>query len=187
MGDTLSYGWRNIFKESAGLLAIMGFIGIAGGSVLGTIEETLLIYPVLLFLVPILNGVGGNLGAVLGSRISSAIHTGKIEPSFADQELKENMWVMIGMGFFVFFAFGIGMAIANLFLNFGVTSFQILTVIIGAGFITIFAITLITTAVSLWSHYRGLDPDNVVIPVETTLCDFIGVVTLAFMVWLVIM
>jgi len=63
---------------------------------------------------------------------------------------------------------------------------QIFTVIIGAGFITILSITLITAAVSLWSHHKGLDPDNIVIPVETTLCDFIGIITLAMMVWLVI-
>lgn len=187
MGDTLTYHWKNIFKESAGLLALMGFIGVVGGSVLGTIEETLLIYPVLLFLVPILNGVGGNLGAILGARVSSAFHTGRIEPNFIDKELRENIWLMVGMGFFVFFAFGLGMAITNFFLDFGVTSLQIFTVIIGAGFITILSITLITTVVSLWSYHKGLDPDNIVIPVETTLCDFIGIISLALMVWLVIM
>lgn len=183
----MKYHWKNIFKESAGLLALMGFIGVVGGSVLGTIEETLLIYPVLLFLVPILNGVGGNLGAVLGARVSSAIHTGKIEPIFTDEELRENILVMMSMGFFVFFVFGIGMAGANFLLDFGVTSFQIFVIIIGAGFITILSITLITAAVSLWSYHKGLDPDNIVIPVETTLCDFIGIISLAFMVWLVIM
>ena len=182
----MTYHWKNIFKESAVLLAMMGFIGVAGGSVLGTIEETLLIYPVLLFLVPILNGVGGNLGAVLGARVSSAIHTGKIEPTFTDEELRENIVLMIGMGFFVFLVFGIGMSIANIFIDFGINTMQIFTVIIGAGFITIISITLITAAVSLWSHHKGLDPDNIVIPVETTLCDFIGIITLAMMVWLVI-
>ncbi|MFP4142758.1 MAG: magnesium transporter [Candidatus Natronoplasma sp.] len=183
----MNYSWKNIFKESAGLLAIMGVIGITGGSVLGTIEGTLLIYPVLLFLVPILNGVGGNLGAILGARVSSAVHTGKIKPEMGDEELKENMWIMMAMGFFVFFLLAIGIAIANIFLNFGVRSLQIFTVIIGAGFITVFLITLITVGVSLWSYHKGLDPDNVVIPVETTLCDFIGILTLALMVWLVIM
>ncbi|MBS3781071.1 MAG: magnesium transporter [Candidatus Thermoplasmatota archaeon] len=187
MVDTLTYSWRKIFKESAGLLAIMGVIGITGGSVLGSIEETLLIYPILLFLVPVLNGVGGNLGAVLGARISSAIHTGKIEPELYDVELRDNMLVMMAMGFFVFFVFALGMAIANIFLNFGVSSLQIFTVIIGGGFITVFLITLITVGVSLWSYHKGLDPDNIVIPVETTTCDFIGIMTLAFMVWLVIL
>ncbi|MEF8835698.1 MAG: magnesium transporter [Candidatus Thermoplasmatota archaeon] len=183
----MTYHWENIFKESAGLLAMMGFIGIVGGSVLGTIEETLLDISVLLFLVPILNGVGGNLGAVLGARISSAIHTGRIEPTFTDKELLENIWVMIAMGFFVFFALGLGMALANIFIDFGVTSVEIFTIIIGAGFITVLSITIITVVVSLWSYHKGLDPDNIVIPVETTLCDFIGIITLALMTWLVIM
>lgn len=183
----MNYDWKNIFKESAGLLGMMGVIGIAGGSVLGTIEETLLVYPVLLFFVPILNGVGGNLGAVLGSRIGSALHTGRIEPNFTDQDLRENILLMIGMGFFVFFVFGLGMTITNFFINFGVTSLEMFKVIIGAGFITVFSISFITAGVSLWSYNRGLDPDNIVIPIETTLCDFIGIITLAFMVWLVIM
>ncbi|MEF8873930.1 MAG: magnesium transporter [Candidatus Thermoplasmatota archaeon] len=165
---------------------MMGVIGVTGGFVLGSIEETLLIYPVLLFLVPILNGVGGNLGAILGARISSSLHTGRIGSTFKDEELQENIWIMIGMGFFVFFVFGVGMAIGGFVLDFGVTSLQIFTVIIGAGFITIFSITLITVGVSLGAYHRGLDPDNIVIPVETTLCDFIGIISLALMVWLVI-
>ncbi|MFW5945423.1 MAG: magnesium transporter [Candidatus Natronoplasma sp.] len=182
----MTYHWRNIFKESAGLLALMGSIGVVGGSVLGTIEDSILFYPVLLFLVPILNGVGGNLGAVLGARISSAFHTGRIEPTLTDEELRENVWLMIVMGFFVFFVFGLCMAIANYFIDFRVTSLEIFTVIIGAGFITSLSITLITTVVSLWSYHKGLDPDNIVIPVETTLCDFIGIISLALMVKLVI-
>ncbi len=183
----MSYHWKNIFKESAGLLALMGLIGVAGGFVLGSIEETLLIYPILLFLVPILNGVGGNLGAVLGARVSSSLHTGRISSTFKDEELQENIWVMMGMGFFVFFILGIGVVSAGYLFDLGVTSLQIFVVIIGAGFITIFSITFITVAVSLWAYHKGLDPDNIVIPVETTLCDFIGIVSLALMVWLVIM
>ncbi len=181
-----SYHWKNIFKESAGLLALMGFIGVAGGFVLESIEDTLLIFPILLFLVPVLNDVGGNLGAVLGSRICSALHTGRIDPTFKDEEMQKNIWLMMGLGFLVFFLFGLAVAIASVFFEFGVSPLHIFVIIIGAGFITIFLITIITVAVSLWAYHKGLDPDNIVIPVETTLCDFIGIVTLAMMVWLVI-
>ncbi len=182
-----SYNWKNIFKESAGLLALMGFIGVAGGFVLESIEEVLLAAPILLFLVPILNDVGGNLGAVLGARISSSLHTGEIDSTFKDKELQENVWMMMAMGFLVFFLFGLVVALTSFFLGFGITPLNIFTIIIGAGFITIFSITLITTVVALWAYHKGLDPDNIVIPVETTLCDFIGIITLALMVWLVIM
>ncbi len=182
----MSYEWEDIFKESAGILALMGFIGVAGGFVLESIEDQLLDAVILLFLIPILNDVGGNLGAVLGARVSSALHTGRITPSFADEELKENIWLMMGLGFLVFFLFGSAMFTVGFFIPLGLEASEIFTIVIGAGFITIFLITIITTVVALWAFKKGLDPDNIVIPVETTLCDFIGVVTLALMVWLVI-
>jgi len=183
----MSYSWREIFKQSAGILALMGFIGVGGGFVLESIEDQLLDAVVLLFLIPILNDVGGNLGAVLGARVSSSLHTGEISPSFGDSEYKENIWVMMALGFLVFFLFGLAMFTVGFFIPLGLEASEIFIIVIGAGFITIFSITLITGLVALWAFKKGLDPDNIVIPVETTLCDFIGVVTLALMVWLVIM
>ncbi len=182
----MSYNWKEIFRESAPLLALMGFIGVAGGFFLEGIEDELLEFTVLLFLIPIINDVGGNLGAVLGARLCSALHTGKIPSDFKDKEFQENVWVMMGLGLFVFFIFGLGMGIVSFLPFIELTFTQIFTIVIGAGFITTFLISLITALVSLWSFKKGLDPDNIVIPVETTLCDFIGVVTLAMMVILVV-
>ncbi len=182
----MSYEWRSIFRESALLLALMAFIGVAGGYILESVEEQLILFPVLLFLVPIINGIGGNLGAVLGARISSALHTGQMDSSIKDPELRENMLFMMLMGGIVFLSLAVGVSLSGFTLPLGITPLKIFIIIIGAGFITIVSITLITVATSLWAYHKGLDPDNIVIPVETTACDFIGIISLVFMIWMVI-
>ncbi len=182
----MRYHWKNIFKESAGLLALMAFIGIAGGHVLESIEEELILFPVLLFLVPILNGVGGNLGAVLGARLSSGLHTGYIESDMFDDEVKDNLLITLLMGVFVFGGLALGVSLSSLTLPLGLTFLQLLYIILGAGAITTVSITFITVFTTLYSYKVNLDPDNIVIPIVTTACDFIGIVALVFMIWLVI-
>ncbi|MFO8108968.1 MAG: magnesium transporter [Thermoplasmata archaeon] len=182
----MRYHWKNIFKESAGILALMAFIGIAGGHVLESIEGELILFPILLFLIPILNGVGGNLGAVLGAKLSSGLHAGFIYPDFFDQEIKENLWLTITMGAMVFTGLAIGVSVSSFALPFGLTFAQLLLIILGTGGITTTSITFITVFTTLYSYNKNMDPDNVVIPIVTTVCDFIGIVALVFMIWLVI-
>ncbi len=182
----MNYHWKNIFKESAGILALMAFIGIAGGHVLGAIEEDLLLYPILLFLVPILNGVGGNLGAVLGARLSSGLHAGYLDASYDDREVIENLMITLLMGGMVFIGLAVGVSLSSLALPLGLDFIQLLAIILGAGVITTVSITFITVFTTLYSYNKNMDPDNVVIPIVTTACDFIGIVSLVFMIWLVI-
>ncbi len=182
----MKYHWKNIFKESAGILALMAFIGIAGGHVLESIEEQLILFPILLFLVPILNGVGGNLGAVLGARLSSGLHTGYIEADYLDEEVKENLLMTLLMGGMVFGGLAIGVSLSSFAIPLGLTFIQLILIVLGAGVITTVSITFITVFTTLYSYNKNMDPDNVVIPIVTTACDFIGIVALVFMIWLVI-
>lgn len=182
----MKYCWKNIFKDSAGLLLFMAFIGITGGHVLESFKDNLILFPILLFFVPILNGVGGNLGAILGSRLSSGLHTGYIEVDLFDEEVKENLFIISLIGCMIFSGLAIGISLSSLALPLGLKFTQILIIILGAGLITTLSVTFITVFTTLYSYSKNIDPDNVVIPIVTTASDFIGIVTLVFMIWLVI-
>lgn len=183
----MRYDWKKIFKESYPLLTITAFIGIAGGQILNSIESLLIEIPVLLFLIPVINSVGGNLGTVLGARISSGLHSGYIRSELRDKEMKENMLISFLIGVTIYTTLTLGMVATSTNISLGLLVIELMMVILGTGLILTISIILLTVFVSVWSYRKKLDPDNVVVPVITTCGDFIGIGSLLFMIWMVIM
>jgi len=167
-------------------LILMAFIGILGGQVLHSIEEYLLTFPVFLFLVPLMNDLGGNLGCVLASRVSSGFHSGYIEAHIKDKELTENMFITLLMGLITFLTVALGVAVSSAVIDLGTTALNLILVILGAGVITTVGTMIITITVALISYKKRLDPDNIVIPVLTTLADLLSIISIFAMVWLVV-
>lgn len=183
----MNYDWREIFKESAPLLSLMAFIGIMGGQILYEIEDTLLAIPVFLVILPMMNGLGGNLGAILGARISSGLHSGYISPNLFDKEMGVNVYLTTIMGGITYTTVALGVAASTSVIDLNVMAVNLILIIVGAGAIITVSTVLLTVLVSLWSYKKRLDPDNIVIPVITTLADFISIIALFVMVWVVIL
>ena len=183
----MNYDWKDVFRQSALLLLLMGFIGIIGGQVLHQMEETLLQFPVFLFLLPLMNDLGGNLGCVLASRLGSGFHSGIIDAAITDREMNENVLVTLIMGLVTYLSVGLAVAASSGILPLGPTAMNLFIVVLGSGIIVTVGTAIITVAVSLISYKKKLDPDNITIPVLTTLADLLSIVSIFFMVWLVIL
>jgi len=169
------------------VLLALTIIEIGSGLVLGTIEAVLLRYPSLLILVPVTIGTAGNLGSVLAARLSTALHLGTLELDPTDDVLTGNVLATIALALTVFPVIGVGAwALAALT---GGTALPLPTVLLvatasGAALsVLAVAVTVLATAVA---YRRGLDPDDVVIPVVTNSCDVLGVVVLFVIVRLVV-
>ena len=182
----MNYSWKDIFRESAPLLTLMAFIGILGGQLLHSMEELLFLFPVFLFLLPVMNGLGGNIGAILGARASSGLHSGYISPNIFDRELGDNAALTLLMGAITYTTVGLLVAASTSVMDLKVTALHLVLIIVGAGAMIITSTVILTVIVSVWSYRKRLDPDNIVIPVITTLADFISILALYIMVWMVI-
>ncbi len=183
----IEYDWKRIFKESAPLLTFTGFIGVAGGQILLSVETILIDLPILLFLIPVLNGVGGNLGIVLGARISSGLHSGYIEPSILDDGLRDNINLSLILGLTIYVMFTLLIAGASFAVPLGLRLLKLIPIIFIVGGLLTISITVLTVVVTFLSYGKGLDPDNTVAPVVTTTGDFLGITFLIFGIWLVIL
>lgn len=179
--------WKDIFKNSYHILLFTAFIGMVGGQMLNSIETVLIELPILLFLLPVINGVGGNLGVVLGARISSGLHSGYIEMEFGDEEMNDNISVSLVIGGVVFALVSLAVASTSTVINLGVVSFHLFTIIIGAGILLTVSVVFLTLILTSISYKKKLDPDDIVPPLVTTLGDFIGIISLLFMIWVVIL
>ncbi len=168
------------------MLTVTAFIGLMAGQVLNSIEAILIDMPVILFLLPLLNGLGGNIGTVLGARLSSGFHSGYIELDLDDVEMRDNIRVSLALGGCIYLFFALVIGGASLAVPVGIHALRIFTIIIGTGLLLTLAVISVTLLATFWSYRKGLDPDNIVVPVVTTMGDFLGIGILVSMVWLVI-
>jgi mgtE-like transporter len=170
---------RAITRASLPVLLGLTLVELVSGLVLGSFESTLLQYPTLLVLVPVTIGTAGNLGSILAARLSTAFHLGTLSFAPDDDRLAGNALatVLLALSLFPFVGGGAWLLQAVV----GVTQlsfFRVVLVALVAG-AALAVLAVLVTVVATYVAYRlGLDPDDVVIPVVTNVCDVLGVVVL---------
>ncbi len=131
-------------------------------------------------MIPPINGIGGNIGSILGARLASALHLGTIEPKFKRQRiLSSNVRasVLMSVGVFSFVSLLI-LAIAYMLGAVFMSSIRFMLTFFIASMMLVPAIIFTTVASAFISFAKGFDPDNVVIPIETSIVDVLGVTCL---------
>lgn len=164
---------KTILKQSTPTLILCSFLGIFAGTVLDSFASILLNNPTILTLVPLFSGESGNLVSILGARLSSALHAGLIEAEFKFNEAVRNNFIIIILLCLIVYPFIAILAdITSLLLN--IEAFSILHLILISlisGLVLIPIMIIIVFFIGIYSFKKGLDPDNVIIPISTSLTD----------------
>ncbi len=167
------------------ILLVLTLLELVGGLTLGSFEATLLEYPALLVLVPVTIGTAGNLGSILSARLSTAFHLGVLSFEPSDERLLGDSLSTVLLAVTIFPLVGAGawaMAVAT-----GDGQLAIQTVV-EIAFLSGFFLAVLAILVTLTAAYTAfrleIDPDDVVVPVVTNVCDVLGVVVLYLVVQL---
>ncbi|MEF8773324.1 MAG: magnesium transporter [Halobacteriales archaeon] len=171
---------RSISRAMLPTLAALTLLEIVGsGLLLDSIEASLLSYPSLLVLVPVTIGTAGAMGSILASRLSTTFHLGMLRFEPGDEVLLGNALAALALAVTLFPAVGLGAwALTALAGSTTLPATTVLAVATASG-VTLAALAVIVTLVATYAAYRlGLDPDDVVIPVVTNVCDVLGVFVL---------
>jgi mgtE-like transporter len=182
------YDAKKIIKESAPLLTLCVAIGIIGGQMLNSYEDILIAIPTLLMIVPVINGIGGNIGSILGARIASGMHMGIIDADLHGKELKRNVISALILGIISYTSLALFVMLIAPFVGISVDSEflpKIGLIMIGAGLMLTIVLTVATLIFARLSFKRGLDPDNIITPIVTTLGDLLGIICLMIMIGIV--
>lgn len=175
------YTIRRILLESYPILVACALISIGAGYLLNAQIDVVKQLPLILMMIPPINGINNNVCSILGARLASALHIGMVEPKFLKNQrvLNGNInasWLMsIGAFLFTSAIFFVISYISGLGLA------QSITLMLGffvASTMAIAVTMLCTIALAFLSYARGLDPDNVVIPIVTSIGDVAGVMCL---------
>lgn len=170
------YSIKKILRESFWLLTICIIFEILAGQILNSREDIISI-PALLAAVPVINGVGGNIGSILGAKLTSGLHVGYVRPKFSDKAVIN---IFSSVLIFALLVFAILSVLMLIFLPFSGISMDIpfvkfFIVVFIAGLILTIIISIMGVFSAFITFKRGFDPDNVVTPIITTSGDTIGI------------
>ena len=172
----LSYETNTILKQSTPILLLCSLLGGAAGSILNSAVETLLTNPSLLTLLPLFSGESGSLISILGARLSSGLHSGLIEPfKKPEGESLHNFMISFILAIIIFPIIGVLAEGSSFALGLvGVGFDKIVQISTLSGIILVAIMVIVAYYVSITSYNNNLDPDNIVIPVSTSITDSIS-------------
>lgn len=179
---------KKIYREVTPFVILTALAEIGAGALLTGLTDFYAILPGLILLLPGLMEARGNISASLGQRLGSAIHLGVIgwKLGFND-ELKENVKSSLFLGLIVALVLAcLAFFVSSLLGLSGLSIFGFILIALLTAFLSGVTQITITVLVALYSAYRGLDPDNITIPILATLGDVLTVFYLLIVVRLVI-
>ena len=174
-------GFSKTIKTSILALTLVGVIASVTGTILQEINVgtalwtgSRALYPASLFAAyPALIELVGDAALVIGSTATTRLVLGLLEPRFS--AMKNHAMQILGAWAASAAAF-IPLSAASLFLTgtFGLPAFYFLTsALLATNAFALVAMTLISYALAILTFQKGLDPDHLVIPIESALAGTI--------------
>ncbi len=165
-------------KESiVTMLLVSLIVNITGTLLLGIsnfVAERVEIWTIYTALI----GMIGNVGSVIGSTATTKLALGLLVPSFSSMRHHAKTILSTWSASIIMFVI---LAVLSLSIHrlFSFSSFSnLISIVIVANFLAVASIVVLSYAVSILTFKRGLDPDNFVIPVESSLADSVTSIAL---------
>lgn len=164
----------NAARQSLVALGLNSSTSFVAGAFLGAITETFTKYPGLLVLVPAAIGLRGNIFSAVGTRLSTAIHTGTFFMSWRrDTALGQNVTAAIALTLAISLVLAVlakGIAVAlGIEGTIAVTDLIIISVL--GGLLASIVVLAATVGMAGGAVRFGWDLDNVSAPIVSTLGD----------------
>ena len=173
-------GIGTIVRENLFLLIPLSVLGTLAGLTYSLNLDDLMTFAAFLILIPPFMGGLGSIGGILGSRLSTGMHTGELAPSplpgrgVVHHFIISYLYTLILLPLLALIAHGAAVLMGLNSPGLGI----LVTISLVAGLIVMTLVNGAAYATASLSFRYGLDPDNFGIPVITSLIDLIGAATL---------
>jgi mgtE-like transporter len=165
-------------RESLLMLMLVALIVALTGTIFGgltryTQEEIVAIYPALLTAYPALINNISNVGSVVGSTANTKLALGLLKPNFSSIRYHaKNITSAWLASFLVFVVLALGALAINHVTS--LASFiDVIAIVWISNVIAVIGIVLVSYSIAILTFRRGLNPENFVIPLETSLATII--------------
>lgn len=169
-----------IVRENLSLLIPLSVLGTLAGLIYSLNLDNLVTFAVFLVLIPPFMGILGSIGGILGSRLSTGMHTGEISPSFLPERgvvhhfIISYLYTLILLPLLALIAHGAAVLMGLNSPGLG----MLVAISLAAGLVVMTLVNGVAYIASSLSFRYGLDPDNFGIPIITSLIDLIGAAAL---------
>jgi len=172
-------------RESFLTLVLVAFIVNVTGSVLGKIAESFGRRREIFTAYPALIDTIGDVGSVVGSTATTKLAFGTLRPSFsATKNHAVEMFSAWGASLVVFVVYSVlSLVIHGIFTL--STFLRFTALLLTANLMAALSVIIVAYMVAVLTFQRGLDPDNFVIPIESSLADGITTISLLAALFLV--
>ncbi len=173
-------GIRPIVRENLALLIPLSVLGTLAGLTYSYNLDALMTIAVFLILIPPFTGVLGSIGGILGSRLSTGMHTGELNPSFLPERgvvhhfIISYLYTLILLPLLALIAHGAAVLMGLNSPGLG----MLVAISLAAGLVVMTLVNGVAYVTASLSFRYGLDPDNFGVPVITSLIDLIGAAAL---------
>jgi mgtE-like transporter len=173
-------GIRPIVRENLALLIPLSVLGTLAGLTYSSNLDALVTIAVFLILIPPFTGVLGSIGGILGSRLSTGMHTGELNPSFLPERgvvhhfIISYLYTLILLPLLALIAHGAAVLMGLNSPGLG----MLVAISLAAGLVVMTLVNGVAYVTASLSFRYGLDPDNFGVPVITSLIDLIGAAAL---------
>ncbi len=179
---------KKIVKQSIPTLLLSSIFGTAAGTILTDRLIIILQNPSILMLIPLFSDEGGNLVSILGARLSSGLHTGIIDSSLKPTgQALVNFGIIFTLAIMIYPTIGFLAHFASVLLGVPSPGINVMVLIsFLAGMILIPLLMIMAFYLNIISYKKGLDPDNIVVPLATSMTDPIATTILVIIVLLIL-
>ncbi|MES3517264.1 MAG: magnesium transporter [Natronomonas sp.] len=175
-GSLGSWDVKQIVSNMFPLLVVLSVIVLFAGITLESAEENLEEFALLAVMVPTMVDMGGNLGAILSSRLTTRLHLGTTEFDPRDRVLWANVAAVLALAATIFTALAVGAWLIGQVIDAALTLPDLLVISLTSGMSVAVVAVVFSFAATYGSYRLGIDPDDTTIPIVTNVVDVFGMV-----------
>jgi mgtE-like transporter len=172
-------------KESLGAFGF-NLVGVAAGAIIASFSGLFKLAPWVILVYPSVVSARGVIGGLFCGRLSTALHLGTMQPGFLGNT--KSFYLLFRAIVVLTLEASLGMSLFALlfgsaFLGVASSDFvSILMVTVATMALALIVVSPLTIAVSVAAFKRGLDPDIILYPIESTVSDFFITLIYVFVV-----
>ena len=196
IGTTGVLVWRNkneqffvkTLREGTTVAILSSLFGGFNGFFLSNMSKNLLNYPGIVVLYPALSNALGNIGSIIGSITTTSIALGYVK-TFKEEVEKaiEPILQVEIVAFFMHLIFGVITFIILKLSNSSANMILLISVALVSNLSSFLIIAVFSLILAVISFKRGLNPDNVVIPLITTTSDTVATLVINPVLYIILM
>ena len=165
--------YRRTLAEVIPTVMAVSLVGLLSGLALTSMRRSVERHPSIVFVYPALIDTLGDAGSIVGSTITTKLALGTTEPSLIEVMRERGAVADVGLASTAMYAvYGVISAAMG-------SGLRGLIVVLLCQAVAFPTVVLFSSATAIATHLKGLNPDNFVIPLETSITDLTVTVLLS--------